>query len=91
MILCTVNTVWINRGLPRSNHNARNTGNLLNSRSSALAQVYTACLESEATAFIHGWALAPASNAGKERMRQTKREEILNEGRKGEKEPKEEG
>lgn len=65
------------QGLPRSNHNAGNTGNLLNSRSSALAQVYTARLESEVTAFIHGWALAPTSNTGKERterMRQTKRE-----------------
>lgn len=86
-------------GLPRSNHNKRNTGNLLNSRSSALAQVYTARLESEVTAFIHGWALAPTSNTEKERTKEwgkqrekgEKKEEHSNGGRKEEKEQKEEG
>lgn len=60
-LLCSANRLD-HPGLPRNNHNARNTGNPLNSRSSALAEVYTACSESVVTALILGWAVSSVTN-----------------------------
>jgi hypothetical protein len=70
VLLCTANRLD-HPGLPRNNHNARNTGNPLNSRSSALAEVYTACSESVVNALALGWAVAAVTNRENEQKENT--------------------